>query len=157
MRYRIFLQAREEYRIMKYHKQVEWAVRVVKRQYVQWKVCGIVSSSTSTFYIIYHLQRRQFLLTLPLRLPINSSSPLCIEWAVAPRFLTETSQLLRNIYHRWRVLESIYSHYTGDFIDFYLFTVLPLSTFIRPNITESDAREGHGQHNFSGSKIIVCT
>lgn len=43
MRYRFFLQAKEEYRIMKYHKQVDWAVGVIKRQYVQWKVCAIVS------------------------------------------------------------------------------------------------------------------
>lgn len=70
--------------MMKYREKVEWAVGVIHRQYIQWK-------------------RRQFLLTLPLRLPSDSMSPLCFEWPVAPHYLTETSQLLRNIYHRWRV------------------------------------------------------
>lgn len=36
---------------MKYHKQVEWAVGVIKRQYVQWKVCEIVSSYMSRLTI----------------------------------------------------------------------------------------------------------
>lgn len=55
MRYRIFLQAREEYRIMKYHKQVEWAVGVIKRQYVQWKVCEIASTGTHLLTLfIFH-------------------------------------------------------------------------------------------------------
>lgn len=106
MTYRIYLQAREEYRIIKYRKQVDWAVGVIKRQYVQWKVCAAWSLYLLHLLLkllLLLLQRRQFLLTLPLRLPINSSSPLCIEWAIAPRFLAETSQLLRNIYHRWRV------------------------------------------------------
>lgn len=31
-------QAREEYRLEKYRKKVEWAVDVIQRQYVQWKV-----------------------------------------------------------------------------------------------------------------------
>lgn len=77
------LQAKEEYRLIKYRKQVDWAMNVIQRQYYQWK-------------------RRQFLLTLTLRLPSDSSSPLCMEWPVAPRFIAETSQLLRNIHHRWR-------------------------------------------------------
>lgn len=50
-----------------------------------------------------YLQRRKFLLTLHLRLPANCLSPTCSEWTVAPRFLTETSLLLSNIYHKWRV------------------------------------------------------
>lgn len=29
-------------------------------------------------------------------------SPICHDWPTAPTFLTETSQLLRNIFHRWR-------------------------------------------------------
>lgn len=58
-------------------------MNVIQRQYFQWK-------------------RRQFLLTLTLRLPADSLSPLCMEWPVAPRFIQETSQLLRNIHHRWR-------------------------------------------------------
>lgn len=60
------------------------AVAIIQRQYLRWK-------------------QRQFLLTLTLRLPANSMSPISTEWIVAPRFLTETSRLLRQIFHRWRV------------------------------------------------------
>lgn len=69
---------------MKYRKQVEWAVAVIQRQYAQWK-------------------KRQFLVTLPLRLPGNVMSPACVEWPTVPSFLAETSLLLRNIHHRWKV------------------------------------------------------
>ncbi|XP_037052046.1 unconventional myosin-Ib [Bradysia coprophila] len=75
--------AREEYRQQKYRKQVQWAICVIQRQYLQWK-------------------RRHFLLTLLLHLPPDSLSPLSSEWTAAPPFLAETSLLLRNIYHRWR-------------------------------------------------------
>lgn len=78
------LKAREEYRFAKYKKQVEWAITIIQRCYVVWK-------------------RRQYLLTLPLRLQANSMSPICTEWPSAPRFLLEASQLLKNIFHRWRV------------------------------------------------------
>lgn len=51
-------------------------------------------------------KRRHFLLTLPLRLQPSSLSPICNEWISAPRFLHEASQLLKNIFHRWRVSRS---------------------------------------------------
>lgn len=69
---------------MKYRKQVEWAVAVIQRQYVQWK-------------------KRQFLLTLHLRMAGNVMSPTCVDWPTVPSFLAETSLLLRNIHHRWKV------------------------------------------------------
>lgn len=50
----------------------------------------------------FSLQTREFLFTLLLRLPHDNMSPICREWPTAPSFLAETSQLLRNIFHRWR-------------------------------------------------------
>uniref|UniRef100_A0ABK9N723 Myosin motor domain-containing protein n=1 Tax=Glossina morsitans morsitans TaxID=37546 RepID=A0ABK9N723_GLOMM len=75
--------AREEYRSMKYKRQVQWAVDVISRNYHLWKM-------------------RQYLLTIPLRLPPNTLSPLSMDWPTAPKFLSETSRLLRAIYHRWK-------------------------------------------------------
>ncbi|XP_055848851.1 unconventional myosin-Ia isoform X2 [Episyrphus balteatus] len=75
--------AKEEYRAIKYRKQVEWAVEVIFQFYRRWKI-------------------RNFLLTLPLRLPPNTLSPLSTEWPSAPKFLVETSRILRAIYHRWK-------------------------------------------------------
>ncbi|KAH8417672.1 hypothetical protein KR222_004009 [Zaprionus bogoriensis] len=75
--------AREEYRSQKYKRQVKWAVDVIARNYHQWKI-------------------RQYLLTIPLRLPPNTLSPLSSEWPAAPGFLVDTSRLLRAIYHRWK-------------------------------------------------------
>ncbi|KAL1516445.1 hypothetical protein ABEB36_000361 [Hypothenemus hampei] len=75
--------AREEYRILKYRKQVEWAARVIQRHYIQWK-------------------RRQYVLTLLEQLPPNSNSPLSDEWpSCIPRF-DEFSSLLKKIHHKWR-------------------------------------------------------
>lgn len=62
---------------------MEWAIKVIYKHYIKWKI-------------------RQFFLTLPHRLPPNTMSPLSTEWPTAPKFLTETSRILRNIYHRWR-------------------------------------------------------
>lgn len=78
-----FWQAREEYRSLKYKRQVKWAVDVIARNYHQWKI-------------------RQYLLTIPLRLPPNTLSPLSLEWPAAPGFLADASRLLRAIYHRWK-------------------------------------------------------
>ncbi|XP_034485399.1 unconventional myosin-Ia isoform X2 [Drosophila innubila] len=75
--------AREEYRTLKYKRQVKWAVDVIARYYHQWKI-------------------RQYLLTIPLRLPPNTLSPLSSEWPAAPNFLQDASRLLRAIYHRWK-------------------------------------------------------
>ncbi|XP_070143249.1 unconventional myosin-Ia isoform X3 [Drosophila kikkawai] len=75
--------AREEYRSLKYKRQVKWAIDVIGRYYRQWKI-------------------RQFLLTIPLRLPPNTLSPLSTEWPAAPVFLADASRLLRSIYHRWK-------------------------------------------------------
>lgn len=84
---RTTIKAREKYRFAKYKKQVEWAITIIERNYIMWK-------------------RRHFLLTLPLRLQPSSLSPICNEWISAPRFLHEASQLLKNIFHRWRVSRS---------------------------------------------------
>ncbi|XP_032579244.1 unconventional myosin-Ia isoform X2 [Drosophila sechellia] len=75
--------AREEYRSLKYKRQVRWAIDIIGRYYRQWKI-------------------RQFLLTIPLRLPPNTLSPLSTEWPVAPAFLADASRHLRSIYHRWK-------------------------------------------------------
>lgn len=45
---------------------------------------------------------RQYLLTIPHKLPANTLSPLSMDWPLAPTFLAETSRLLRAIYHRWK-------------------------------------------------------
>lgn len=73
---------------MKYRKQVEWAVAVIQRQYIQFK-------------------KRQFLVTLTLRMPGNVMSPTCVDWPTVSSFLAETSLLLRNIHHRWKVGDSV--------------------------------------------------
>ncbi|XP_017113742.1 unconventional myosin-Ia isoform X2 [Drosophila elegans] len=75
--------AREEYRSLKYKRQVKWAIEVIGRYYRQWKI-------------------QQFLLTIPLRLPPNTLSPLSTEWPAAPVFLADASRQLRSIYHRWK-------------------------------------------------------
>ncbi|KAJ8921520.1 hypothetical protein NQ315_003138 [Exocentrus adspersus] len=75
--------AREEYRILKHRKQVEWAARVIQRHYIQWK-------------------RRQFLLNLPRMLPNDADSPICREWPEPHGRLAECSNLLKKIHHRWR-------------------------------------------------------
>ncbi|GAB0093119.1 unconventional myosin-Ib [Sergentomyia squamirostris] len=75
--------SKEDYRVLKYRRRVQWAVEVIQKHYIVWK-------------------RRHFLLLLPHRLPLDSMSPLCSEWPRVPHFLAETSQLLRKIYHRWR-------------------------------------------------------
>ncbi|CAG9766650.1 unnamed protein product [Ceutorhynchus assimilis] len=75
--------ARKEYRIVKHRKQVEWATRVIQRHYIQWK-------------------RRQYLLELLKKLPADSDSPLCRDWSNCMPRLSETSNLLKKIHHRWR-------------------------------------------------------
>ncbi|KAL7026106.1 hypothetical protein ACKWTF_013794 [Chironomus riparius] len=75
--------AREEYRFIKYRKQIEWAVSVIQKNYILWK-------------------KRHFLITLPMRLQANSLSPMSPEWPSSPKFLVEASQLLKTIFHRWR-------------------------------------------------------
>ncbi|XP_052866402.1 unconventional myosin-Ib [Anopheles cruzii] len=74
---------REKIRIVEFRKQAQWAVQVIGR-----------------FFVL--LKTREFLLTLLLRLPHDNMSPICLDWPSAPTFLTETSQLLRTIFHRWR-------------------------------------------------------
>ncbi|XP_019763292.2 unconventional myosin-Ib [Dendroctonus ponderosae] len=75
--------AREEYRILKHRKQVEWAARVIQRHYIQWK-------------------RRQYLLTLMIRLPDDGDSPLCREWPSSMPRISEACNLLKKIHHGWR-------------------------------------------------------
>ncbi|XP_058812061.1 unconventional myosin-Ia [Topomyia yanbarensis] len=74
---------REKIRLTEFKKQAHWAVQVIGR-----------------FFIL--IKTREFLLTLLLRLPHDNMSPICHEWPTTPSFLAETSQLLRNIFHRWR-------------------------------------------------------
>ncbi|XP_071449354.1 unconventional myosin-Ia-like [Hetaerina americana] len=74
--------AREEYRILKHRKQVEWAVNVIQKHYLSWK-------------------RRQFLLTLSCQLP--SDSPISRDWPHShQRRLADASLLLRRVHHKWR-------------------------------------------------------
>ncbi|XP_063230710.1 unconventional myosin-Ia isoform X2 [Bacillus rossius redtenbacheri] len=75
--------AREEYRILKHRKLVEWAVGVIQRYYIRWK-------------------RKQFLLRLYRQLPPDHESPVSRDWPPCPRRVSETSQLLRRVHHRWR-------------------------------------------------------
>ncbi|XP_075231362.1 myosin 95E [Lycorma delicatula] len=75
--------AREEYRVLKRRKQIEWAVRVIQRHFVRWK-------------------RRQFLLKLAQELPTDCDSPICRDWPPCHRRLAETSLLLRRLHHKWR-------------------------------------------------------
>lgn len=49
-------------------------------------------------------KKRQFLQTLMMKLPPGSMSPISNEWITAPVYLTETSCLLRSIFHKWRVI-----------------------------------------------------
>lgn len=81
----ITFQAKEKHRVTKYRKIAKWAADQIQSQYIRWK-------------------QRQFLLTLTLRLPTNSLSPISCEWITAPRYLTETSRLLKIIFHKWRVM-----------------------------------------------------
>ncbi|XP_033606436.1 unconventional myosin-Ia isoform X2 [Cryptotermes secundus] len=75
--------AREEYRILRHRKQVEWAVNIIQQHYIHWK-------------------RWQFLLRLARQLPPESESPVNREWPSCHRRLTETSIILRRIHHKWR-------------------------------------------------------
>lgn len=80
---------------------------MIQRHYIVWKVisCIIADLNRCVYYsnALSWLQQRQFLLTLTLRLPANSLSPISNEWITAPCHLTETSRLLQNIFHKWRV------------------------------------------------------
>ncbi|KDR19422.1 hypothetical protein L798_06196, partial [Zootermopsis nevadensis] len=75
--------AREEYRILRHRKQVEWAVNIIQRHYIHWK-------------------RWQFLLRLARQLPQESESPISREWPPCHKRLAETSLILRRIHHKWR-------------------------------------------------------
>ncbi|XP_066996441.1 unconventional myosin-Ia [Anabrus simplex] len=75
--------AREEYRILKHRKQVEWAVAIIQRHFIHWK-------------------RRQFLLRLTQQLPPETDSPINRDWPTCHRRLAEPSLLLRRIHHKWR-------------------------------------------------------
>ncbi|XP_073815090.1 myosin 95E [Musca autumnalis] len=74
-------QNQEQYQ--KYKQRGNWAVEIITRAYIQYKT-------------------RQYLLTIPQKLPPNTLSPLSMDWPAAPSFLEETSRLLRAIYHRWK-------------------------------------------------------
>ncbi|XP_066902706.1 unconventional myosin-Ib isoform X2 [Halyomorpha halys] len=75
--------AREEYRILKRRKLVDWAVRVIQRHFIRWK-------------------RKMFLLQLAEELSICSDSPINRDWPHCPSRLAETSLLLRRMHHKWR-------------------------------------------------------
>uniref|UniRef100_A0A1B6DCA7 Myosin motor domain-containing protein n=4 Tax=Clastoptera arizonana TaxID=38151 RepID=A0A1B6DCA7_9HEMI len=75
--------AREEYRILKRRKQIEWAVNVIQRHFICWK-------------------RIQFLLKLSKELTTESESPVCRDWPPCHCRLTEASMLLCRLHHKWR-------------------------------------------------------
>ncbi|BES95755.1 Myosin tail [Nesidiocoris tenuis] len=75
--------AREEYRILKRRKLVDWAVRVIQRQYIKWK-------------------RKQFLLLFAIELTAAYESPTYRDWPPCSTRFSETSLLLKRIYHKWR-------------------------------------------------------
>ncbi|XP_024083277.1 unconventional myosin-Ia isoform X2 [Cimex lectularius] len=75
--------AREEYRILKRRKLVDWAVRVIQRQFIKWK-------------------RKHFLLYLAQELNSINESPINRDWPPCQSRLAETSLLLRRLHHRWR-------------------------------------------------------
>lgn len=43
----INFQAREEYRVLKHRKQVEWAVNIIQRHYIRWKVSPLITCCTN--------------------------------------------------------------------------------------------------------------
>lgn len=52
-----FQQAKEEYRAMKYRKETQWAVSVIQRHYIQWKVvltCGHIINKKMRIYVLFH-------------------------------------------------------------------------------------------------------
>lgn len=53
------------------------------------------------FLFFWFSQRRQFLHGLAHNLP--SESPLSKDWPSGPRYVRESSNVLRKIYHKWRV------------------------------------------------------
>ncbi|XP_031619986.1 unconventional myosin-Ia isoform X2 [Contarinia nasturtii] len=75
--------AKEKQRMLRYRKMSKWAVNIIENYYIRRK-------------------KRQFLMTLMLRLPSTSYSPISNEWITAPPYLAETSCLLRSIFHKWR-------------------------------------------------------
>ncbi|KAI4459898.1 myosin [Holotrichia oblita] len=75
--------AKEEFRILKHRKEMEWAANIIQRHYIQWK-------------------RRQFFLQLLKKLTPETESPICREWPVSHPKLHETNIILCKIYHRWR-------------------------------------------------------
>lgn len=73
--------------------------------------------SIKTYLFLHYLQKRQFLLTLTMRLPANSMSPISTEWVTAPEHLSETSRLLNCIFHKWRVSCILLNQYATRFFD----------------------------------------
>ncbi len=55
----------------------------------------------ATFFFLFSMQRRRYLLHLASHLP--SESPIAKDWPHVPRHLRETNNLLRRCYHKWRV------------------------------------------------------
>ncbi|KAF6206264.1 hypothetical protein GE061_017493, partial [Apolygus lucorum] len=75
--------AKEEYRILKRRKLVDWAVRVIQRQFIKWK-------------------KKQFLILFAQELTLTFESPTCREWPHCSTRFSETSLLLKRLYHKWR-------------------------------------------------------
>lgn len=94
------LQAREEFRIIKHRKQVEWAAKIIQRHYIQWKVFKTITFKQ--FFYLVSFQRRQFLINLCATLPEDADSPISREWPQVPNSLAECNNVLRKIHHRWR-------------------------------------------------------
>ncbi|XP_054257245.1 unconventional myosin-Ib-like, partial [Macrosteles quadrilineatus] len=75
--------AREEYRILKRRKQIEWAVGVIQRHFIMWK-------------------RRQMLIRLSQQLTLETESPVCRDWPPCHPRLSDTNMLLCRLHHKWR-------------------------------------------------------
>ncbi|XP_071519306.1 unconventional myosin-Ia isoform X2 [Panulirus ornatus] len=76
-----FMVAREEYRLLKHQRRVQWAATVVQMAYI-------------------NFQRWRFLTRLLAELP--SESPVDGSWPPAPVPLADTSALLRRLHHKTR-------------------------------------------------------
>lgn len=80
--WRIYKKRREN-SLIKSKRQIDWAVEIIQRHYIQWK-------------------RYQFLNRLINELGPRTLSPLNRDWPSCNIRLTETSLLLRKLHHKWR-------------------------------------------------------
>ncbi|XP_065207437.1 unconventional myosin-Ia [Planococcus citri] len=74
---------RREFGLIKCKRQIDWAVEIIQRHYIQWK-------------------RYQFLTRLIVELSPRTMSPLNQDWPSCNIRLAEASLLLRKLHHKWR-------------------------------------------------------